>query len=52
MSWSFTGAPPNEGDHADPLDMLDLFLLTFWLGLRELRYNDILQKLNYVFKPL
>ena len=20
MSWSFTGAPPNEGNHADPLD--------------------------------
>ena len=20
MSWYFTGAPPNEGDHADPLD--------------------------------
>ena len=29
MSWSFTGAPPNEGYHADPLDALDLFLLTF-----------------------
>ena len=36
MSWSFTGAPPNEGGHADPLDALELFLLTFWLGLREL----------------
>ena len=36
MSWSFTGAPPNEGDQADPLDALDLFLQTFWLGLREL----------------
>ena len=32
------GAPPNEGDHADPLDALDLFLATHSgkLGLREL----------------